>query len=252
MKDRKLLTGSKKIFTISLCSAIIILLMFSILTFLIVKGSPKGDEGQRLEAVIVVDRSKALVHEDIEFSANNSNGEIVTYMWDFGYDVTMDGTNVTMSFFNSRYYNVYLTVTDAEGEQDITMVNISIFNKDGSAETSGPFLDGENRRGPSHDGVYLNIFPGITNPTIYANITGSTVLAYLEIYLWAGGEVIHEQPILINEDLDLRLILEDVEIDRESWCDVSISCNRGYITNYVLELSIDYPSDIGIVEEEIG
>lgn len=235
--------GSKKLIRIFFCSIVILILGSSIITFLIVRGNSKEEQEVPLEALIEVDKIYAYVDEDIEFYGNASTGDIKSYVWDFGYEITEEGSNITMSFDKSRYYNVYLTVTDVNGEQDITMANISIFNKDVQGETSGSFLYGDNRRGPSYDWYYLEILPGINNPTIYANVTGSTLSAYVEVYLWTGSEYIYEQPILLNEDLEVRFVLEDIFIDRDNWCEVGLRCERGYITNYKLELSIDYPSE---------
>ena len=89
------------------------------------------DDGEDyvLDAVISTDATSAYVYEDITFSANGSSGDVVLCMWDFGEGDVVLGMNATRAFPASRYYNVYLTVTDTEGDVDIDMVNISVFNR---------------------------------------------------------------------------------------------------------------------------
>ncbi len=232
----KLMSNMKRVLIIIVC----ILLIVSIGALGIILRSEPKEEEYVLRAQISSNATHAYVYEEILFDASGSEGDIVEYLWDFGYEMTATGVNVTKEFDTSRYYNVYLTVTDRDGAQDITMVNISIQNYNRHVETEGMFLDGANRRGPSYDYIDCVIYSGVTNPTVYANWTGVTESAMLYISIWLPDDYYSERHPLVGEDLELRLSFEDVEVDDYSFCNMQIECERGYITDYKLEMDIIY------------
>ncbi len=120
MVTRGTIMGSKKFMSISICSVILLFLGSSIIAFLIVKGTSNEDQEAPLKAVIEVDKLIAYVDETIEFYGSDaSTGEIKGYVWDFGNEIIEEGSNITKSFDRSRHYNVYLIVTDVDGENRI-------------------------------------------------------------------------------------------------------------------------------------
>ncbi|NIS12333.1 MAG: hypothetical protein GWN97_10560, partial [Thermoplasmata archaeon] len=126
------------------------------------------------------------------------------------------------------------------GDRDITMVNVSIYNENEAYETTGLFLDSAARRGPSTDGLYMNVYGGITRPTVFVNFTGVTECAVLELDAYIGPEYYSETVLCAGNDLDVRLVFEDLEIEGYDWADMYIRCDRGYITDYCLQMSIVY------------
>ncbi len=194
-----------------------------------------------LEAVITCNTTTTYVWEEILFDASETKGDIVLYLWDFGDGDTTRGVNATRAFEESRYYNVYLTVTDSKGDQDITMVNISIFNRNTRNERTGLFLDSSARRGPSSDWTYLIMYGGLTRPTLYANWTATTECAYLQLSVYHPDGYYSDNIICMGEDLEVRLVFEDIEFDRgEYFVDMNLRCERGYIMNYQMELGVVY------------
>ncbi len=195
-----------------------------------------------LRANIETDKMEVKVYDEVTFSANGSEGDIVAYLWDFGEGDVVRGVNVTRWFPVSRYYNIYLSVTDSKGEQDITMVNITVLNYNEANSITGPFLDSTARRGPSFDGTYLIINGGVTRPTLYVNWTADTELAVLSINAYLPADYYSETVVCAGNSLEVRLVYEDLELNigDEYWADMYIECTRGYVTNYVLEMAVVY------------
>ena len=195
-----------------------------------------------LRANIETDKMVVKVFEEVTFSANGSEGDIVAYLWDFGEGDVERGINTTRWFPVARYYNIYLTITDSIGEQDITMVNITVLNNNEETSTTGPFLDSTARRGPSNDGTYLTIYGGVTRPTVYVNWTADTELAVLSIYAWLPTDNFSETVFCTGNSLEVRLVYEDIELDvgDDYWAGMQIECTRGYVVNYVMEMAVVY------------
>ena len=193
-----------------------------------------------LQAAITTDRTNVNVWEEVVFTANGSRGDIVSYLWDFGDGDVARGVEAVRSFPASAYYNIYLTVTDSKGGQDITMVNISVFNVNDETEATGAFLDSSVRRGPSSDGAYLSIYGGLTRPTVYVNFTGSTECAMLYLDVYLPDNYYSDTVVCAGDDLDVRLVFEDLELEEEYWADMYIQCARGYVIDYCLQMSVVY------------
>ncbi|WP_157483764.1 PKD domain-containing protein, partial [Maribacter hydrothermalis] len=64
----------------------------------------------------------------VDFTGSNSTDDngIVIYLWDFADGTTSDLANPTHTFNNILDYNVTLTVTDANGESNMTSITISV------------------------------------------------------------------------------------------------------------------------------
>ena len=70
-----------------------------------------------------------IIGEPILFNGSaskDSNGEILSWQWDFGDGTTGKGETVSHSFDNSGTFNVTLTVTDTEGAQGSTTTQVAI------------------------------------------------------------------------------------------------------------------------------
>ena len=195
-----------------------------------------------LRADIETDQMVVKVYDEVTFSANGSEGEIVSYLWDFGEGDVVRGVTATREFPESRYYNIYLTVTDSKGDQDISKVNITVLNYDEETSTTGPVLDSTARRGPSYDYAYLVIYGGVTRPTVYVNWTADTECAMISINAWLPVDSYSETVVCAGDGLEVRLVYEDIELEMgdDYWIDISIECMRGYVANYVMEIAVVY------------
>jgi len=67
-----------------------------------------------------------IVDEEIEFDASVSEGEIVSYLWNFGDNTMASGVTVQHSFSSSGNYEVSLTVTDNNGAMDSISQEINV------------------------------------------------------------------------------------------------------------------------------
>jgi len=79
----------------------------------------------------------APLNVDFNGTASTDDGEIVTYLWDFGDNSTGNGVTPTHTYPDEGTYSVTLTVTDNEGAQD-TSSPITINVEEGSTE---PYID---------------------------------------------------------------------------------------------------------------
>lgn len=232
----KLRSNLKLVAVIVVC----LIVVASVGAVLVLWGSAPEEEEYVLKADISTDKTRTYVYEEVTFSANGSLGDIVAYLWDLGEGDIVRDISVTRMFPTSRHYNVYLTITDSKGEQDIAMVNISVFNTNDETETTGAFLDSSARRGPSYDYADLNVYGGLTRPTLYINWTGVTECALIHVSAWIPGDYYSETIVCAGEGLEVRLVFEDLELDEMSWADMYIECERGYITDYCLQMAVVY------------
>jgi hypothetical protein len=132
-------------------------------------------------------------------------------------------------------------VEDKNGERDINMVNITILNRDSHVEWSGQFLVSYRRKGPYGDFLYTYVLKGVTKPTVSANWSGTTEFAIVDIEQYIDYcEPSSETLILVNEDLSYNKIFENIEIEDDALAYMEIFCRRGYITDYKLEMDINY------------
>jgi len=70
-----------------------------------------------------------LINESIQFSSNGSidnDGNIVSYLWDFGDNITSFNSNPSHVYTTAGNYNVTLTVTDNDNASDSISTNVTI------------------------------------------------------------------------------------------------------------------------------
>jgi len=80
-------------------------------------------------AAIEANSTAIFVNETILFNANSSfdlDGEITSYMWDFGDNQTSSEASTTHSYREVGTYNVTLTVTDNDGEVSVANLTIHV------------------------------------------------------------------------------------------------------------------------------
>jgi PKD repeat protein/predicted AlkP superfamily pyrophosphatase or phosphodiesterase len=59
----------------------------------------------------------------------DSDGEIISYKWNFGNNESSNQQNIAYIFENSGVYNVTLIVTDNDGDKGIDFINVSVYSE---------------------------------------------------------------------------------------------------------------------------
>ena len=123
-----------------------------------------------LDANIDADDTEGWIGDVFEFDASMSDGDFVTYEWDFGDNSTATGETVTHTWSEGGLYFVVLTAKDAEDRQSVEFQQVRINHnqsEDGSVA------------GDESKSVDIAANPYVENVTIYLTITGDNGLPVL-------------------------------------------------------------------------
>ncbi len=107
---------------------VVILLLVAIIS--VTMGGSDSHEEDVLKARASASGTLFRTDEDIQFSAEGSEGHIDTYLWDFGDRNTGNGSDVTHAYEKGGWYTVSLTVTCASGNNDTINVTVGIQPED--------------------------------------------------------------------------------------------------------------------------
>ncbi len=141
-----------------------------------------------------------------EFDASMSDGDFVTYEWDFGDGNTMTGESVTHSWSEGGLYFVVLTAKDAEDRQSVAFEQVSVNH----------FTEGDGSvGGGSDDNVIATVNPYIENVSIYISVTGDSGLPFVEsditVTINNPSGTVFEQDLLLSNGETQELIFETNE-----------------------------------------
>ena len=146
------------------------------------------------------------------FDASMSNGDFVTYEWDFGDGTTMTGESVTHSWSEGGLYFVVLTAKDAEDRQSVAFEQVSIDHRvqgDGSVS------------GGSEDTVPVTITPYIESVKIYINVTGDSGFAFIQsdvtVTIDSPSGTVFEENYLLNNGQTQSISFETSEGEVGEW-----------------------------------
>ena len=128
-----------------------------------------------------------------EFDASMSNGNFVTYEWDFGDNNTATGEHVSHSWTEGGLYFVVLTAKDSEERQSVAFEQVSINH----------FTEGDGSvSGGSDDTVPATVNPYVEMVNIYINVTGDNGLPIVEsdvtVTINSPSGTVFEQDLLLN------------------------------------------------------
>jgi hypothetical protein len=128
-----------------------------------------------------------------EFDASMSNGNFVTYEWDFGDNNTATGEQVSHSWSEGGLYFVVLTAKDAEDRQSVAFEQVSINH----------FTEGDGSvGGGSDDTVPTTVNPYVKTVSIYINVTGDNGLPIIQsdvtVTINSPSGAVFEQDLLLN------------------------------------------------------
>ncbi len=144
--------------------------------------------------------------EEFIFDASMSNGNFVTYEWDFGDGTTVTGETVNHSWTDGGLYFVVLTAKDAEERQSVAFEQIRI----------NSFIEDEGSvNGGADESVPVTINPYIENVSIYISITGDSGLPFVQsditVTINSPSGSVFEQDLLLNDGETQELTFETNE-----------------------------------------
>ena len=173
-----------------------------------------------LDANIEASETKGWNDEVFEFDASMSNGNFVTYEWDFGDGTTMTGESVTHSWAEGGLYFVVLTAKDAEDRQSVAFEQVSIDH----------FVEGDGSvSGGSDDTVPATVNPYIESVNIYINITGDSGFAFIQsdvtVTISSPSGNVFEENYLLNNGQTQSISFETNEGEMVGDWEISLESN---------------------------
>ena len=173
-----------------------------------------------LDANIEASETKGWNDEIFEFDASMSNGNFVTYEWDFGDGTTMTGESVTHSWAEGGLYFVVLTAKDAEDRQSVAFEQVSIDH----------FVEGDGSvSGGSDDTVPATVNPYIESVNIYINITGDSGFAFIQsdvtVTISSPSGNVFEENYLLNNGQTQSISFETNEGEMVGDWEISLESN---------------------------
>ena len=173
-----------------------------------------------LDANIEASETKGWNDEIFEFDASMSNGNFVTYEWDFGDGTTMTGESVTHSWAEGGLYFVVLTAKDAEERQSVAFEQVSIDH----------FVEGDGSvSGGSDDTVPATVNPYIESVNIYINITGDSGFAFIQsdvtVTISSPSGNVFEENYLLNNGQTQSISFETNEGEMVGDWEISLESN---------------------------
>ena len=149
-----------------------------------------------------------------------SNGDFVTYEWDFGDGTTMTGESVTHSWSEGGLYFVVLTAKDAEDRQSVAFEQVSIDHRvqgDGSVS------------GGSEDKVLATVNPYVENLSIYISLTGDSGFAFIQsdvtVTIDSPSGTVFEESYLLNNGQTQSITFEANEGEMVGEWEISLESN---------------------------
>jgi hypothetical protein len=85
-----------------------------------------GGDSEPLEAVIDASATDVEVGEEVTLDASGSTGDVTGYMWVVGGNDPINGVENTISFDEAGTYEITLTVTDADNNEDTATTEITV------------------------------------------------------------------------------------------------------------------------------
>ena len=235
-RKKKGLSAKEREIIVEKSSTFFTLLVVSLVIFQVTGPKLFGTEPIDLEAVITVDSNDALAGENLSFSASNSRGDLINYLWDFG-----DGSNVSVgisvshAYISGGVYEVSLTVVD---ETRLSARTFTIVSIDEAIAASG---QSNNNEVVSVEIKNHAIFSSIAVETNPPNTQG---LCYMEISVINPDGVLEtveannaafEYEDLLNGTWDVRM--------RHANSATGGPCAAPGSFSYNLDWNIDYQAD---------
>ncbi len=199
---------------------------------------------EALQFQIIANSTSVMVDEAILFEADVTSGTAQAWLWDLGDGSISINNTVDHSYDRSDRYNVSLVVIGKDGQNITKILIVEVQNHDIQDEQTGDLIAFPTRNYMPWDLIYFDLHDGITRPNITARWSGTSASYQVGIFLMMNGG----GPEFISEAVDtgvgsfeiLREVAVGEEVDIEGDYIMVLQANGGAITNYRLELTVEY------------
>ena len=204
-------------------------------------------------AVIDASATRIIENETIVFNSSrsyDSDGEITTYIWDFGdgFGETTNSTNVSHQYeklnSNGDPYNVTLTVIDDHSQDNKTSINITVIPLKYRDNREVGLLSRDNLFIPSEFNLSFEKQPFDANFTLNLSLTGGSVPIDIKAGLSVTimdpeNRLIYGNDYNITVSTDDSIYLSQKDFSKAGEYHVSMVCTKGGV--YVdYDLIINY------------
>jgi hypothetical protein len=213
---------------------------------------------ETLKVVPEADKEFARVGEQIAFTAENSTGDIKSYLWDFDDGNTSDEVSPSYVYEISGWYNVTLIIESKNGKMANSTLLIGIQRNDAFEEgESGPIVVIRRGLGRGY-AVDSEVGPNIGQPTIETRADINTAVGYIEYeveFYWElpdneiGWEVIHSEATFAGGgDVHFSYDVMPDEIPEEvqmylSEIQVTVICWEGGWESALIGINVVFPME---------
>lgn len=226
--------------------AIIIVIIIVVSGIIVTLGGSGmvGSDPEELKFNIIASSSSIMVGESIIFEAEIRSGSAQVWLWDLGDGGININNTVNHTYTRSDRYTVSLVVIGKDGQNVTETLVVEVQNHDIHDELTGDLIAFPTRNYMAYDLIYFNLYDGITRPNITARWSGTCASYQVGIFLMENGgdvEFISEGVSTGSGTFEiLREVAVGEDVDIESDYIMVLQANGGAITNYHLELTVEY------------
>ena len=194
-----------------------ILIIAGIVYFALNKEAFTSEEP--LEAIITVDKQIIRISGSINFSAEDSTGDIKGYHWDFGDGKTANYKTTSHIYSTSGSFNVTLTIKGKDKGEDNVSIEIKVQPQDITQTSDGGRYFEYRQDSLSHSGTGIEIEPYGATPRIEATLTVFNAMGEVGVFIdingWGEGEPqsFEETRQTSGQDITFDLTILPDEID---------------------------------------
>jgi hypothetical protein len=219
------------------------------LTFLSITGrfdSQREQEKETKEFRIIVDKDDIRVNEVFNLSVDDiPSGS--TLIWNLGDGTTSEGEEISHSYDASNFFNITVDIEWKDGK-GFGNKTIGIKNRDSYRYTDGQTLRNYRLRMGRGTGTFIELLPGISNPTGSVDVHISQPLGAIEIEISVFSdemwEIIYREQYLANlVDINFHKEFQPNDFPNiNTTCDFTtmIMVDEGRVGPWEIEMSISY------------
>jgi PKD repeat protein len=230
----------------TLAVIIVIILVSSGIVIPISGGGILGEKEEELRFNITASSTSIMLGEPIIFRAEVTSGSPQAWLWDLGDGSININDTVNHTYERSAYYDVNVSVISEDGQNVTKTIRVTVQNHDIEDEKTGDMIANPTRRAMAYDLIYFDLYSGITRPNITARWSGTSATVELAIFIMTNPTDVG--PRLVSEAISVPVgdfeITREVTVPEDVLLDYDyimvLQSNGGVITNYRLELSVEY------------
>lgn len=229
-----------------MAAIIVVIIVCSAIALALGGSSMLGGEEEELRFNIIASSTSIMVGEFIDFDVDITSGRPQAWLWDLGDGSININRSVNHTYQRSAYYNVSVAVIGKDGQNVTKTIRIAVQNHDLETETTGDMIAFPTRRAMPYDLIYFDLYSGITLPNITARWSGTSATVEVAIFIMTNPT--GSGPRLVSESMNVPVgdfdILRELTVPEDATLDhdyiMVLQSNGGVITNYRLELTVDY------------